>query len=125
MSLDKGDCSLRLSWPWGEIAANHVMFDHHDGPFKAIVEPSRAGVRVTFDGWVKDRFTVSADRVRIVYWNGSRKEIDFVAELIQGRSAVRIRPVDRPVAEGTRIVLRLGEHDRKAITKVSPEATKK
>jgi hypothetical protein len=125
MSLQTGDCTLRLSWPWGAIAANHVIFDDHDGPVKAIVEPSRAGVRVTFDGWGKDRFAVSADRVRIIYRVGNRKEIDFVAELISDGAAVRVRPVDRPVAEATRIVLQLGEHDPKAVTNVSIEARKK
>jgi hypothetical protein len=55
MSLEQGDCSLRLSWPWGEIAANHVMFNDHDGPVKAIVEPSQEGVRVTFERSGKDR----------------------------------------------------------------------
>jgi hypothetical protein len=125
MSLENGDCTLRLSWPWGEIAANHVMFDNQDGPAIAIVEPSPAGVRVTFEGWGKDRFAVSADRVRIIYWVGNRKEIDFVAELLSGRTTVRVRRVDRPVAEAARIVLRLGEYDRKKATNASTEARKK
>jgi hypothetical protein len=89
LSLESGDCTLRLSWPWGEIAANHVMFDNQYGPAMAIVEPSPAGVRVTFEGWGKDRFAVSADRVRIIDWVGNRKEIDFAAEMLSGRATVR------------------------------------
>src|SRR6516165_8723809 len=50
-SLDPGDCTLRLSWPWGGMAVNRVMFNDHRGPFKAVVESSGRGVRVTFDGW--------------------------------------------------------------------------
>ena len=25
MSPDRGDCTLRLSWPWGAMAVNHVL----------------------------------------------------------------------------------------------------
>src|SRR5947209_16685316 len=46
MSPDRGDCTLRLSWPWGAMAVNHVLFDDHHGPFKAVVESAGKGVRV-------------------------------------------------------------------------------
>jgi hypothetical protein len=38
MSLDPGDCTLGLSWPWCAMAVNHVTFRNHRGPFKAVVE---------------------------------------------------------------------------------------
>jgi hypothetical protein len=123
MSLEKEDCSLNLSWPWGGLAANHVMFENPTGPVRAIVESSRGGIRVSFDGWSKDRFVASAARVRIVYCVGGRREIDFVAEPISG-GTVRVRPVGRPASEGTRIVIRLGESAPKATASVSVGASK-
>jgi hypothetical protein len=60
LSLDPGDCTLRLSWPWGAMAVNHVLFQDHRGPFQAVVESAGAGVRVTFDGWGREPFVASA-----------------------------------------------------------------
>ena len=78
MSPDPGDCSLGLTWQWGSMAVNHVLFDDHSGPFKAIVEPTGRGVRVTFNGWGEEPFVASADKqIRIVYQVGRKKEIDF------------------------------------------------
>src|SRR5262249_12095292 len=56
MSLDRGEFSLGVSWPWGAMAANRVMFNDHRGPFKAVVESSDKGVRVSFEGWGEGPF---------------------------------------------------------------------
>jgi hypothetical protein len=50
MSLGQGNCALGLSWPWGAMAVDHVLFNDYSGPFKAIVESSGKDVRVKFDG---------------------------------------------------------------------------
>jgi hypothetical protein len=105
------------------MAANHVMFNDHDGPLKAIVESSAKGVRVTFEGWGNDRFVASAGKVRIIYWVKGKKEIDFVAEAISG-GAVRVRPVDRSITEGKRIVIGLGKRAPKSVGNVSFETKK-
>jgi hypothetical protein len=84
------------------------------------VESSGKGVRVTFDGWGKEPFVASADKVRIIYWVAGRKEIDFAAEAISGR-AVRVRPVGRPVTQGRRIVIGLGERAAKGVANMSVE----
>jgi hypothetical protein len=120
MSMDRGDCTLRLSWPWGAMAVNHAMFNDHRGPFKAIVEPSSRGVRITFDGWYEGPFVASADRIRVIYWVEGRKQIDFAAEALSG-GAVRVRPVDRPVTRGKRIVIGLGERSADGVANVSVE----
>ena len=120
MSLDAGDCSLGLSWPWGAMAVNHVMFNDHRGPFKAVVESSGKGVRVTFDGWGKEPFVASAARVRIIYWVAGKKEIDFVAEAVSS-GAVRVQAVDRPATQGHRIVVGLGGRAAKGAATVSVE----
>jgi hypothetical protein len=120
MSLDPGDCTLGLSWPWGAMAVNHVLFHDHRGPFKAVVESSDKGVRVTFDGWSKGPFVASAAKIRIISWVAGRKEIDFTAEAISG-GAVRVRPVGRPVSQGRRIVIGLGERAAKGLATVSVE----
>jgi hypothetical protein len=121
MSLDPGDCTLRLSWPWGAMAVNHVLLNDHRGPFKAVVESAGKGVRVTFDGWGQGPLVASADQVRIIYRVAGRKEIDFTAEAIPG-GAVRVRPVARPVTQGRRIVIGLGERAAKGVANVSVEA---
>jgi len=120
MSLAPGDCTLGLSWPWGTMDVNHVLFNDHRGPFKAVVESSGKGVRVTFDGWGKGPFVASAAKVRIIYRVAGKKEIDFVAEAISG-GAVRVRAVDRPVARGRRIVIGLGRRAAKGVATVSVE----
>jgi hypothetical protein len=120
MSLDPGDYALRLSWPWGAMAANHVTFSDHRGPFKAVVESSGQGVRVTFEGWGEQPFVASAGKVRIIYWVAGKKESDFVAEAVSG-GAVRVRAVDRPVTQGRRIVVGLGERAAKGAATVSVE----
>ena len=83
-SLDPGDCTLGLSWPWGGMAVNRVMFNDHRGPFKAVVESSGRGVRVTFDGWGREPFVASADKIRIIYRVAGRKDVDLAAEAISG-----------------------------------------
>jgi hypothetical protein len=123
MSLDPADGSLGLSWSWGAMSANCVMFNDHRGPFKAIVESSGKGVRVTFVGWSEEPFVASADKIRIIYWVAGRKEMDFAAELVPG-GAVRIQPVDRPVAQGRRIIIRLGERATNGAAIVSVEGRK-
>jgi hypothetical protein len=123
ISLDPGDFTLGLSWPWGAMAANHVMFNDHRGPFKAVVESSGQGVRVTFDGWGEEPFVASAKKVRIIYRVAGRKEMDFAAEAIAG-GAVRVRPVDRPVTEGRRIVIGLGVRAAKGVPNVTVEGRK-
>jgi hypothetical protein len=118
MSLDQADCSLGLSWPWGAMTVNHVMFNDHRGPFKAVVESSGPGVLVSFDGWGRGPFVASAAKVRIIYRVAGRTEMDFVAEAIS-RGAVRVRPVDRPVIQGRRIVIGLGGGAAKGVANVS------
>jgi hypothetical protein len=120
MSLDPGDCTLRLSWRWGGMAVNRVLFDDHRGPFKAVVESSGKGVRVTFDGWGTEPFVASADKIRIIYRVAGRKEMDLAAEAISG-GAVRVRAVDRPVGQGRRIVIGLGQRAAKGVSTVSVE----
>jgi hypothetical protein len=121
MSLDQGNCSLGLSWPWGALNADHVLFNDHHGPFMVVVESSGKGVRVTFDGWGKEPFVASATRIRIIYGVAGRNEIDFEAEASAG-GAVRIRPADRPATEGRTIAVRLGERSTKGVANVSIEA---
>jgi hypothetical protein len=109
MSPDRGDCTLRLSWLWGAMAVNHVLLDDHRGPFKAIVEPTGRGVRVTFNGWGEEPFVASADKqIRIVYRVGRKKEIDFTAE-VASTGEVRVRPEGRKIVEGKRVVIGLGK----------------
>ena len=103
------------------MAVNHVMFNDHRGPFKAIVESSGKGIRVTFDGWGKSPFAASASKVRIIYWVAGRKEIDFEAEVVSG-GEVRVRPVDRRVTQGRRIVIGLGGRADQGVATVSVEA---
>jgi hypothetical protein len=105
------------------MAANHVMFNDHRGPFKAIVESSGKGVRVIFDGWGERPFVASAEKIRIIYRVTGRKEMDFAAEAISGGS-VCVRPVDRPITQGRRIVIRLGERAAKGVANVSVEGGK-
>jgi hypothetical protein len=121
MSLNERELALSISWPWGTMAANHVMFNDHHGPFKAIVESTGTGVRVTFDGWRKQALVSTADKLQIIYSNAGRKEIDLVAEATSG-NAVRIRPVDQLASQGKRTVIWFGEGSAKAAAKVSVEA---
>jgi hypothetical protein len=123
LSLDRGDCTLGMSWPWGAMAVNHVMFNDHRGPFQAVVESSGPGVRVTFIGWGETPFVASADKMRIIYRVAGRRAIDFATEAIEG-GAVRVRPVDRPATQGRRIVIGLGERAAKGVATVSVEARK-
>jgi hypothetical protein len=118
LSLDQGDCTLGLSWAWGAIAVNHVLFTDQNGPSKAVVESSGKGVRVTVDGWGKGPFVASAAKIRIIYWVAGRKAIDFAAEALSD-GAVRVRPVDRPVTQGRRIVIGLGERAARGVANVS------
>jgi hypothetical protein len=120
MSLDRGEFTLRLSFSWGAMAANHVMFNDHRGPFKAVVESSGKGVRVTFDGWGEGPFVASADKIRIVYRVAGRNEMEFTAEAISGE-AVRVRRVDGPETRGRRIVIGFGGGAAKGAAKGSVE----
>jgi hypothetical protein len=122
MSLDKGDCTLRLSFRWGEIAVSHVMFNDHRAPFKAVVGSSRKGVQVSFDGWGDKPFVAFADRVRITYSVAAKKVIDFAADPIADR-AVRVRAIDRPAMQGRRIVIRLDERASESVASVSLDGT--
>jgi hypothetical protein len=123
MSLDKAEYSLGLSWPWGAMSVNHVIFNDHRGPFKAVVASSGKGVGVTFDGWGSGPFVASAERIRIIYRVAGRKEMEFAAEAIPG-GAVRVRPVDRQAIQGRRIVIRLGEPAAKGVANLSVEGGK-
>jgi hypothetical protein len=81
MSLDQGDCTLGLSWPWSAMAVNHILFEDHGSPFKAVVDSTGQGVRVRIEGWEKEPFAVVADKgVWIIYSAAGRKEVDFTAE---------------------------------------------
>jgi hypothetical protein len=120
IGLDRGNYTLGLSWPWGAMAVDHVLFNDHSGPFKAIVESSGKGVRVTFDGWGRLPFVASAAKMRIIYWVADRKEIDFKAEAIAG-GTVRVQPVDRPVSQGKRIIIGLGPRAANGVGNVSVE----
>jgi hypothetical protein len=123
LSLDPGDCTLGLSRPWGAMAVDHVTFHDHRGPSKAVVESSGRGVRVTFAGRGETPFIASADRIRIIYRVAGRKEIDFAAQAISG-GAVRVRAVDRPVAQGRLIVIGLGKRAPRDVANVSIEERK-
>jgi hypothetical protein len=123
MSLGRGDYSLGVSWPWGAMAANHVLSNDHRGPFQAVVESSSQGVRVTFVGWGEKPFVASADKIRIVYWVAGKKAFEFATEAITG-GAVRVRPVDRPVTQGRRIVIGLDERAAEGVANVSVEGGK-
>jgi len=109
MSPDAGDCTLSLTWPWGSMAVNRVFFDDHQGAFKAVVESTARGVRVTFDGWGNEPFVASAEkRVRVTYRAGREKQIDFTAEASPGAEA-RVRQEGGQPIKGRRIVIGLGE----------------
>jgi hypothetical protein len=101
------------------MAVNHVLFNDHRGPFKAVVDSTGKGVRVRFDGWGKEPFVASAEKeVRVIYWVVGRKEIDFTAEAASG-GEVRVRPTGRPDIRGRRIVLGLGGRAAKGVAEVS------
>jgi hypothetical protein len=89
------------------MSVNHVLFNDHRGPFKAVVESSGRAVRVTFDGWGSEPFVASADKIRIIYRVAGRKDMDLAAEAISG-GAVRVRRVDGPETRGRRIVIGFG-----------------
>jgi hypothetical protein len=119
LSPDRRECSLRLEWSWGAMAVKHVLFDNHQGPFKAVVESTGKGVRVTFEGWGKEPFVASANReVRIIYRVAGRKETDFTAEA-SSAGEVHVRPAGRPVIRGSRIVMGLGERATRGVASVS------
>jgi hypothetical protein len=106
------------------MAANHVLFNDHRGPFQAVVESAGKGVRVTFIGWGETPFVASADKIRIIYRVAGRKEMDITTEAIEG-GAVRVRPVDRPATQGRRIVIGLGERAAIGVATVSVEGRRK
>jgi hypothetical protein len=105
------------------MAVNHVTFNEHRGPFKAVVESAGRGVRVTFVGWGETPFVASADKIRIIYRVAGKRAIDFAAEAIPG-GVVRVRPVDRPITQGRRVVVGLGERAANGVASVSVEARK-
>ena len=101
------------------MAVNHVLFDDHRGPFKAVVESTGKGVRVTFDGWGKEPFVASADKeLRIIYWVAGKKEIDFTADATSA-GEVRVRTAGRRVIRGRRIAMGLGERAARGVASVS------
>ena len=110
ISLDSGDLGLQLVHHWGAISARHVYFDNHDGSFEAVVEPSAAGVRVTFKGWEEHPFVATAARIRMVYQRRGADRVDVVAETM-ATGEVRIRPVGQPPIQGRKVVARLGGPD--------------
>jgi hypothetical protein len=59
--------------------------------------------------------------MRIIYWVAGRKEIDFEREAISG-GEVRVRPADRPVSHGRRIIIGLGDRSVKGVATVSVKA---
>jgi hypothetical protein len=100
------------------MAVKHVRFEDHCGPFKAVVESTRQGVRVRFDGWGQEPFAAVADKeVRIIYWVAGRKEMDFTAEVATAEE-VSLRLAGRPVIRGTRIVIELGGHAAQGVANV-------
>ena len=83
------------------------------------MESAGKGVRVRFDGWGKEPFVASADReLRVIYWVAGKKEIDFTADATSA-GEVRVRPADRPVIRGRRVVMGLGERAAETVTRVS------
>jgi hypothetical protein len=87
------------------------------------VESSGEGVRVTFNGWGNGPFVASAAEIRIIYRVAGRKGIDLVAEALSD-GTVRVRPVDRLVSQGRRIVIGLGERTARGGATVSVEGGK-
>jgi hypothetical protein len=87
------------------------------------VESSGEGVQVPFVGRGPGPIVASAAKIRIIYWVAGRKAIDFTAEAVSD-GTVRVRPVDRPVAQGRRIVLGLGERAAKGVATMSVEGTR-
>jgi hypothetical protein len=112
MSTDPASCSLKMSWLWGGMAVNHVTFADHRGPFKAVMESTGKGIRITFDGWGETPFTASTDKgVRIISLIAGKKEIDFTAEAVSP-TEVRVRLTDGHAVSGKRIVMGLGNRDQ-------------
>jgi hypothetical protein len=105
------------------MAVHHVTFHDQSGPFKAVVESSGEGVRVTFDGWGSGPFVATAARVRIIYRVAGRRALDCTAEVIAG-GAVRVRPADRPVTQGRRIIIGPGERATKGVGRVGVEVSR-
>jgi len=67
----------------------------------------------------KEPFVASADReLRVIYRIAGKKEIDFTADATAA-GEVRIRPADRPIIQGRRVVMGLGERAAKSVTRVS------
>jgi hypothetical protein len=93
-----------------------VIFNDHNGPYKAIVEPTGKGVKVTFDGWGKESFTASAKKeIRIISRVAGRKEIEFTVEFVSS-SEVRIRSDPRQSVRGSRIVAAIGGRNESGFT---------
>jgi hypothetical protein len=115
MSLQPGDCTLKLEHHWGGISGNHIYFDNHAGPFEAVVEPSASGVRVTFTGWEEHPFVAKATKIRIVYRGPGAETADFVAGSVAGGN-VQLQPVGHPAVQGYKVSIRLGGSDVKYST---------
>ena len=107
MSRAQGHRTLRLEHHWGGIAASHVFFNDHDGPFEAVVEPMANGVRVTIKGWEEHPFMATAPSIRMVYDRPESRRVDVVMEAMPG-GEVRIRPAGRSPIHGRRVSVRLG-----------------
>jgi hypothetical protein len=114
MSLESGDCSLKLEHNWGGIAANHVYFHKKNGKFEAVVEPSTSGVRVTFTGWEEHPFVGTAARIRVIYRRPGSGEIDFVAEAIPG-GKIRVQPAGRRAVQEKKVSIRFDGPEAKYI----------
>jgi hypothetical protein len=107
ISLEPGDCTLKLEHHWGGISGNHVYFDKHDGPFEAVLEQSPSGVRVTFNGWEEHPFVATAAQIRMIYHRPGADRVDVVVERTSGGN-VRVQPVGRLPVQGKRVSIRLG-----------------
>jgi hypothetical protein len=115
VNTDAEECPLELSWRWGDVAVNHVLFNDHHGPYKGIVEPGGKGVKVSFDGWGKEPFKASANKqIRITSRVAGRQEIEFMVELVSARE-IRIRSAARQSVRGSRIAIAFGCRDEKGV----------
>jgi hypothetical protein len=114
ISLESGECTLKLEHDWGGIAANHVYFHKKNGKFEAVVERSPNGVRVTFNCWEEHPFVGMAARIRVIYRRPGSGEVDFVAEAIPG-GKIRVQPAGRRAVQEKKVSIRLEGSEAKYI----------
>jgi hypothetical protein len=98
------------------MAVNHVVFNDHHGPYKAIVELGLKGVKIMFEVGGKESFTVSASKeIRIISRVAGRKEIEFTVEVVSTRE-IRIRSAARLTVRGSRVGIAFGSRDERGIS---------